>query len=349
MSPTFDTNLDNLSDDFDSYSVSSYTDTDFADDFSDDDPFSEYETRFDPMRLDRQARRKRKAKAKHVAKKSTAAIIEEIGQNVGVEGGLKTTYHPSLFEEGWLLESLRSFYEAALITDVLAKVKGGKEANVYRCEAHESTGVTYLAAKVYRPNMFRNMRNDAIYREGRGMLNSRGNTIRENESRVGRALKKKTAFGQEVAHVSWLMHEFSTLQALYNAGASVPMPVSSNANSILMGYVGDGDGAAPTLSEIELDKREAETLFDEAMRNIKLMLDMNMVHGDLSAYNILYWDGSITLIDFPQVIEARGNTQAQTILHRDITRLCDYFSHQGVRCDADVLTDRLWTAYMNPR
>jgi len=62
----------------------------------------------------------------------------------------------------------------------------------------------------------------------------------------------------------------------------------------------------------------------------------------------LYWEGAITLIDFPQVIDARGNSQAEAILRRDLTRLCAYFRDQGVRCDADVLTDRLWTAYMNP-
>ncbi|MDZ4763318.1 MAG: RIO1 family regulatory kinase/ATPase [Chloroflexota bacterium] len=323
-------------------STYSYTDD------MDFDSYTDYEARFDPLHTDRQARRKRKPKANHTPKKDRTEIVEEIAQTIGLEGGFKTTYHPSLFEEGWLLKSLQSFYDQALITDVLARVKGGKEANVYRCAAHDSTGLERVAAKVYRPNMFRNMRNDATYREGRMILNSRGLTVKENESRVMRALAKKTAFGQEVAHTSWLMHEYGTLSALYTAGASVPKPLSSNSNAILMGYVGDADGAAPTLSEIGLDQDEAEMLFDDVMRNIRIMLDLNMVHGDLSAYNILYWEGAITLIDFPQVIDARGNSQAEAILRRDLTRLCAYFRDQGVRCDADVLTDRLWTAYMNP-
>jgi RIO kinase 1 len=313
------------------------------------DSYSEYETQFDPMHTDRQARRKRKPKAKHVPKKAQTEVVASIGENTGVEGGLKTTYQPGIFEEGWLLSSLQSFYDSALIVDVMARVKGGKEANVYRCAAHESVGSQWVAAKVYRPNMFRNMRNDAVYREGRAILNARGRTVKESESRVQRALSKKTAFGQEVAHTSWLMHEFGTLQTLYNAGAAVPAPISSNGNSILMGYIGDADGAAPTLSEIELDADEAGALFDTVMENIRLMLDLNMVHGDLSAYNILYWDGAVTLIDFPQVIDARGNAQAETILQRDVTRLCSYFGAQGVRCDAAVLAERLWRDYMNPR
>jgi RIO kinase 1 len=320
-----------------------------SDDSFDDEVYSDYEAQFDPLQRDRQARRKRKAKAKHVPKKQQQAVIEEIAQTTGLEGGFRTTYHPSLFEEGWLLSALQPFYDQALISDVLAKVKGGKEANVYRCAAHDTTGMRYAAAKVYRPNMFRNMRNDAVYREGRMMLNQRGVSIRENESRVMRALHKKTAYGQEVAHTSWLMHEYTTLQTVYTAGVPVPVPLATGGNAILMGYIGDGDGAAPTLNEIELERAEAAHLFAAALRAVEIMLDLNMVHGDLSAYNILYWEGAITLIDFPQVIDARGNTQAEAILRRDLTRVCGYFAAQGVAHDPDALTDRLWRHYMQPK
>ena len=41
---------------------------------------------------------------------------------------------------------------------------------VYRCEAHPSMGVEWIAAKVYRPRQFRNLSNDAMYREGRHFL-----------------------------------------------------------------------------------------------------------------------------------------------------------------------------------
>ena len=63
------------------------------------------------------------------------------------------------------------------------------------------------------------------------------------------------------------------------------------------------------------------------------MLQNGMIHGDLSAYNILYWEGEITLIDFPQVTDSRGNTHARDILARDVTRVCEYFADQGVDND----------------
>jgi RIO kinase 1 len=77
-------------------------------------------------------------------------------------------FHPTLLasrrDAPWILSSLEPFYKQQLITDVLHEAHSGKEATVYCCKAHTSTGVEYLAAKVYRPRMFRSLRNDAIYR-----------------------------------------------------------------------------------------------------------------------------------------------------------------------------------------
>ena len=74
---------------------------------------------------------------------------------------------PARQERAWLLGYLEEFYKNQIITDILGKVRGGKEATVYCCAAHPSTGFELIAAKVYRPAMFRNLRNDAAYRQGR--------------------------------------------------------------------------------------------------------------------------------------------------------------------------------------
>jgi RIO kinase 1 len=297
-------------------------------------------------RNDRKARRKRKPKVRHQPKKTSAAMIEEIADTAGLEAGFKTTYRPGLFEEGWLLESLTAFYDQAHITDVLGLVKGGKEANVYRCEAHERLDVDLLAAKVYRPRMFRQLRNDKMYREGRQILKEDGKAAKETDHRMMRAVNKKTAFGGQVQHTSWLMHEFNTLKKLYDLGASVPEPVASAENAILMTYCGDENLAAPPLSEVRLQRNEAEPLFREAMRNIELMMQNGMIHGDLSAYNILYWGGEIVMIDFPQVTFTSGNSNARMILERDITRVCEYFRSYGLKHNPQDILRSFWRRYV---
>lgn len=311
-----------------------------------DDPYSDYEDLFDPMSNNRQARRKRNPKPNHEPKMAQAEIIEEIADARGLEGGFDITYQPSLYEEGWLLASIGTFFDLSYITDVLALVKGGKEASVYRCEAHPSTGTDLLAAKVYRPRMFRNLRNDAMYRQGREMLQADGKEVNPKDRRMMRAVDQKTGYGAMLQHTSWLMYEYTTLEKLHRLGASVPQTVAASENAILMGYMGDEHIAAPTLNTVRLGRDEANVLFEEVVHNIELLLSLGLVHGDLSAYNILYWDRGITLIDFPQVVDVDSNDNAYMILHRDVTRVCQYFSRQGVDCDTQDVTDYLWGRYV---
>ena len=161
-----------------------------------------------------------------------------------------------------------------------------------------------------------------------------------------RAVDKKTAFGVQVAHTSWLMYEFTTLQRLHKAGGAVPRPVAVGENAILMTYYGDRTLGAPTLIEVRLARDEATRLFHEVLRNIELMLRRGLIHGDLSAYNILYWDGKVVLIDFPQITNSFTNRHAREILQRDIERVCEYFGRQGVGSNATALLNELWTRHV---
>jgi RIO kinase 1 len=300
---------------------------------------------FDPMHSDRQARRKRKQKVMHKPKKAAALLREELAAEESHDDATAWTYQPSQFEERWLGSSLQPFFHQELITDVLSSVKGGKEASVYSCEAHPNTGFDMLAAKVYRPHEVRKFRNDSVYREGRGVLDNEGVEVKKPDHRLMRAMNKKSAFGNQVSHTSWLMYEFNTLRRLYQIGARVPQPLSSADNAIVMEFIGGEEMPAPILNAVTLEYDEVEPLFNAVLQNINLMLQNDVIHGDLSAYNILYWEGEITLIDFPQVTNPRTNRQARAILERDITRICEYFDGQGFSRDPRKLTRELWNRY----
>jgi RIO kinase 1 len=334
------------------------------DDDAEIDEYEHYAELFDPEYAGRHARRGRKPQPRRGATPSQA--VGELVEPAGLEAGFVTTYQPARYETEWLLSSLRPFYDEHLIHDVLAQVKGGKEASVYRCAADPTVGrilakpsssarqhsevsangrAALLAAKVYRPRMFRNLRNDKIYREGRPILTADGRPVKKTDHRVMRAIGKKTAFGEQVKHTSWVMYEYTTMERLYRAGAAVPRPIAVAENAILMEYYGDERRAAPTLNEVGLEPGEAARLFQEVLRNVDLLLQHGQIHGDLSAYNILYWQGRIAIIDFPQVTDLRSNSQAAFILQRDISRVCEYFARQGVRCDAAAIMDELWSRY----
>jgi len=198
---------------------------------------------------------------------------------------------------------------------------------------------------VYRPRQFRNLANDQVYREGRPVLTADGRPAKATDQRIMRALGKKTEFGAQIQHTSWLMYEYLTLGELSRAGGSVPKPYGANENALLMEYQGDVRRAAPPLREMSLGRSEARSLFAEVMRNVELLLQHGLVHGDLSAYNILYWKGKITLIDFPQATRIHTNRNARAILERDVKRVCDYFARQGVARDPVAIAAELWERY----
>jgi RIO kinase 1 len=112
-----------------------------------------------------------------------------------------------------------------------------------------------------------------------------------------------------------------------------------------MEYIGDDGMPAPTLNSVTLDRDEARQLFDRVILNLNLLLQNDRIHGDLSAYNILYWDGDITLIDFPQIVHPETNPSAWMIFQRDMTRVCQYFHSQGVKANAHRLAAELWTSH----
>lgn len=251
---------------------------------------------------------------------------------------------PKHHEREWLVESVASFYQNNVITDVLRRVKAGKEANVYCCLAHPAADVPLLAAKLYRPRTLRTMKNDAIYKAGRQLRDEEGKELKGRREKL--ALRQKTRFGQHLDMVWWIGNEFSVQKQLFEAGANVPRPFGHNGNTILMDYVGDETLPAPTLNDVALDKEEAAELFGVVIDNVRLMLDNHFVHGDLSAFNILYWQGEIFIIDFPQVVGARNNPHAFTLLKRDIKRVSDYFARYGVRSEPDRLAREMWDPYM---
>ena len=284
-----------------------------------------------------------RAQAKAAKKKAQALpVLAEDDENVLFE----TIYKPSRHEATWLYSSLKPFFDdQKLIDDIFFQVKGGKEASVYCCHVHpdaqKALGGARVAAKVYRPRQFRNLRNDAMYRQGRAVLTDDGRAAKATDTRLMRALGKKTEFGAQVQHSSWLLYEYTTLQKLFAAGCAVPEPYAVAENAILMGFVGDETRAAATLIEIVLPKAEATKVFGQLKESLRVLVGMGMVHGDLSAYNVLYDGERPTIIDLPQVVRFDQNENAESIFLRDLTRLCDYFQRCGVSCDPESLAREL--------
>jgi RIO kinase 1 len=237
-----------------------------------------------------------------------------------------------------LEDALDSFVADGLVDEVLYPIKSGKEATVYCCRGGSALTAELVAAKVFKPKAFRSFKDDSMYREGRVIL----------DARARRAAARRTDFGKTVRSTLWTDHEWQILRTLHAAGADVPAPFARSEAAILMEFIGGSDGAAPLLREVEMTTRQAEALMDRLLDNVQLWLAYNIVHGDLSAYNVLYQDGAPVVIDFPQACDPRVNLNAFSLLVRDIENLARFFERFGVRREPFDLADRYWAAWERP-
>jgi RIO kinase 1 len=242
-----------------------------------------------------------------------------------------------MFEEDTEIEdAFDAFINDGLISEVLYEVRSGKEATVYCCRGAEASGREFVAAKVYRPLEHRGFRNDAIYQTGRDAI---------LDSRSKRALANKTRHGRNVQFGTWINAEFQVMRMLHDAGADVPEVFARSGSALLMEYFGNERGAAPMLFRAGISREDAGAALRKIIDNVTLWLANHLVHGDLSPYNLLYWEGRIVAIDFPQAVDARMNPAARSLLVRDLENVCGYFSKYGINADARRIANGLWAQY----
>ena len=124
------------------------------------------------------------------------------------------------------------------------------------------------------------------------------------------------------------------MKHLYGHGVHVPKAIAINGISLIMEFIGDENGnPAPRISDLKMEKDEAEEAFRQSVRNLRLIVKSGRVHGDYSTYNILWHNEQAIVIDFPQVMESKNNPNANAFLERDIHSLCKSFMKQGVKAD----------------
>ena len=203
---------------------------------------------------------------------------------------------------------LQALIDDGVIDEVLRPLKSGKEAAVYvvRC------GDDVRCAKVYKDMAQRSFQQRVQYQEGRKV---RG-------SREARAIGKASKYGRKQQETAWKNTEVDALYQLRDAGVRVPEPHGYFHGVLVMELVTDADGfSAPRLGEVELVADEARAFHRVLVRQVVRMLCCGLIHGDLSAYNVLVGEDGPVVIDFPQVVSAGGNNAARTMLLRDVNNL----------------------------
>ncbi|MDD5417926.1 MAG: serine protein kinase RIO [Candidatus Nanoarchaeia archaeon] len=183
-------------------------------------------------------------------------------------------------------------------------VSSGKEANVFRVKKDND----YLAVKIYmyETSNFQNMWN-YIY----------------GDVRFLGVQKKKLP----IVH-AWCKKEFSNLQKIKRAGVRVPTPIKFRNNVLLMDFIGL-KGVASPIAKTNPPKNP-DKWFKELKNSIKNMYQKeNLIHGDLSEYNVLNHREKPVIIDVSQAV-LKEHPLADKMLKRDIDNICKWFKNLGV-------------------
>jgi RIO kinase 1 len=230
--------------------------------------------------------------------------------------------------------------ERAAVDFELGILKTGKEADVHLVRrAVPGTELTsMLAAKRYRGGEHRLFHRDAGYLEGR----------RVRRTREMRAMNTRTSFGKELIAGQWAAAEFAALAQLWQVGEAtglvrVPYPVQLAGTELMLEFIGDWEAgeAAPRLAQLRPDPDQLTDLWAQLVDALSVMARSQIMHGDLSPYNLLVHDGRLVLIDLPQIVDVVTNPQGGEFLARDVRNVARWFAARGLDVDADDLIEQL--------
>ncbi len=200
-----------------------------------------------------------------------------------------------------------------LATEVLYQINGGKEASIYLARWKEFP----LILKAYR------FWQSAQAKKGKGYF----------------------APGRMQAIAA---REYDLLLSCFRAGMNVPTPVGRVGNYLTMRFLGNGTQSAPQLRNVHLE--EPDHVLDEILDDYLIMYrDVNYVHGDLSAYNVLWWEDRAWIIDLPQAYQVgpwADMKQVVATLRRDIVNLLQYFKKYGIRRNPDDILKVFLSEYV---
>lgn len=217
------------------------------------------------------------------------------------------------------LKILYTLSNKGIIKAMGGAISTGKEANVFYAEGLDRE----IAIKIYRiaSSTFKAM--DAYI-----MKDPRFTNIRNN--------KRDIIF-------AWTRKELQNLKRAKSAGVRVPEPVLAEKNILIMEFMGEKGTSYPLLKNIYLENDEAKNIFDTVVEYMRLLYKKaNLVHADLSEYNILIDPKNLTpiFIDMGQSVTVE-HPNAREFLYRDVQNILRFFSRYGIKDKPEELFKKI--------
>ena len=199
------------------------------------------------------------------------------------------------------------FLKSGILYEVHGIINAGKEARVYWGKNKEGKD---LAVKIY-------LTSSAEFKKG--MLK-----YIEGDYRF-KGVKRDT----RSLIFTWAQKEFKNLEQACRAKVRVPKPIAVKNNVLIMEFIGKNGVNASSLKEQA--PSDPEKVYEVLLTYLeRLYRKAELVHGDLSEYNIMMWRNRPVLFDMAQAVPTT-HPMAEFFLRRDLTNMNRFFKRLGIK------------------
>lgn len=202
-------------------------------------------------------------------------------------------------------------------------ISTGKEANIFHAVRVQDDEEQELAIKIYRINT--------------------SNFKAMQDYLIGDVRFRNIRHTKKDIVLAWTKKEFRNLSRAFECGLNVPKPIISKRNILIMEFKGSDNIPFPQLREFDLTKKQAARICGEVNDfMLRLFRDAELVHADLSEYNILLEPESLTpvFIDMGQSVTP-DHLNARDFLLRDITNIANFFNRYGFEMDVENTLEKI--------
>jgi len=236
-------------------------------------------------------------------------------QNVINRIGVDRKTQDEVFDRA-TLKNLEKLISDRVIDIVDFPISTGKEGNIFRAITPDKK---YLAIKIYRIST-------ATFK-------------RLSDYIIGDPRFKSFHNSKRDIVYAWTKKEYKNLSILKKINVTAPKPILYINNVLVMSYIGSKNQPAQMLKNVELDK--PEKIFDTLVNFISVMYKKGgLVHGDISAFNVLIHKNKPYLIDLGQGV-LLDHPNSHNFLKRDIHNLVSYFKKYNIPADENKIYNEI--------
>ena len=133
---------------------------------------------------------------------------------------------------------------------------------------------------------------------------------------------------RKVIHM-WAEKEMHNLTRMHEAGLRCPEVVLLKKHVLVMSFIGQNGFPAPKLREATLTAAEMDSACEQVISMMhRLYRECNLIHADLSEFNILWHEGRCWVIDVSQAVEPT-HPFGLKFLYRDCSNISHFFRKAG--------------------